>query len=254
MIRISTLLVFSFFFLLLGESTAQNFRVQIAAYLEPMPETYFREKGVNNCIASHDEMGMHRYFAGSCNTRDEAEKLQKEMVGKGFPFATVIDLEEQEALSDVNCPYDRPGLASKKNAKGGTIERNIYFDFGSQALLQESKSELDAVCQKMKENPSYKLNLFGHTDAVGNAQANIELATNRARVARDYLINKGIRADRMFIKVFGEAAPAAANAEEDNDGKKGEDLPENRKLNRRVELILTDDSEVVKTGNGMGGR
>jgi OOP family OmpA-OmpF porin len=106
----------------------------------------------------------------------------------------------------------------------------------------ESKEELQDVAQKMKENPALKLKLLGHTDAVGSAQANVQLATNRARSARNYLINKGIRADRMYIKVFGESEPAAPNALDD-----GEDIPENRKWNRRVVLTLIDEAGEVKT-------
>jgi outer membrane protein OmpA-like peptidoglycan-associated protein len=67
----------------------------------------------------------------------------------------------------------------------------------------------------------------------------LKLAGSRSRSARDYLIYKGIKADRMFMELYGEAEPAAPNAEDDGSDKgKGQDLPENRKWNRRVLLVI----------------
>lgn len=249
MIRTTTLLVTGFFFLSLAKSAAQDFRVQIAAYAEAMPDTFFREKGVSNVIASHDQMGLYRYFAGSYTTRDEAEKVQQEMIGKGFPFAAVIDLEEQRVLCGANCPYFRNGVIFMQDPKQDMTVRNIYFDFGRYSLSADSKTTLNEVCQQLKDNPSLKLKILGHTDGVGSAQANVQLAASRSRSARNYLINKGIRADRMFIKVFGEAAPVA-----DNSSDEGSDLPENRKWNRRVVLALIDDQGEVKTDDALSGK
>ncbi len=249
MIRITTLLVAGFCFLQLTESTAQDFRVQIAAYAEAMPDTFFHEKGVRNFITSHDQMGLYRYFAGSYTTRDEAEAVQKEMVEKGFPYAAVIDLEEQRVLCGANCPYFRNGVIFVQDPKQDMTVRNIYFDFGRYSLNAESKEVLNSVCQQLKDNTALKLKLLGHTDGVGSAQANIQLAASRARSARNYLINKGIRADRMFIKVFGEADPVAENKTDE-----GDDLPDNRKWNRRVVLAIIDDQGEVKNDDALSGK
>jgi len=248
----STLLFFSLFLLSIARSHAQDFRVQIAAYAEAMPDSFFTEKGIPNVIASSDQMGMHRYFAGSYNTREEAEKVQQEMIGKGFPYASVIDLEEQRVLCGANCPYFRNGMVYMQDPKREATLKNIYFDFGRYSLDAESKQVLDGVCEKLKQNPNLKLKVLGYTDGVGSAQANMQLAASRARAARNYLIGKGIRADRMFIKVFGEAEPIVANAEEVGEGKM-EDLPDNRKWNRRVVLAIIDDAGEVKTDEAVTG-
>ena len=247
----ATLLLSGLLLLSFDESAAQDFRVQIAAYAEAMPDTFFREKGIANVIKSSDQMGMYRYFAGSYNTREEAETVLQDMIAKGFPYATVIDLEEQRVLCGANCPYFRNGAVYVQDPKREATLQNIYFDFGRYSLNAESKEVLNGVFEKLKLNPNLKLKLLGYTDGVGSAQANMQLAASRARSARNYLINKGIRADRMFIKVFGEAEPLAPNAEEDVDGKNGEDLPENRKWNRRVVLALIDDAGEIKTDDSV---
>ena len=248
----STALVFGLFCIAHASLFAQDFRVQIAAYAEAMPDTFFSEKGVPNVIASTDQMGMHRYFAGSYATREEADKVQQEMIGKGFAFATVIDLEEQRVLCGAKCTYFRNGSVFLQDPRREATLQNIYFDFGRYSLTEESKTVLNSVYEKLRENPNLKLKILGYTDGVGSAQANMELAANRSRSARNYLINKGIRADRMFIKVFGEAEPAAPNAEEVGEGKM-EDLPENRKWNRRVVLAIIDEQGEVKTDDAVTG-
>jgi outer membrane protein OmpA-like peptidoglycan-associated protein len=237
-----TYLIAVLFFGLSGFAAGQDFRVQVAAYADSMPSSYFREKGLTSVIATYDQIGLYRYFAGSYKTREAARFAQEEVIGKGFPHAQIIDLEEQRILCGVDCPYFRNGVVFVKDTTQDQTVRNIYFDFGRYSLSAESKTELNVVVQWLKDDKNAKLGILGYTDGIGSAQANIELATNRARSARNYLINRGIRADRMFIKVFGEADPDAPNADDT-----GNDLPENRKWNRRVALAILDESGEVKS-------
>lgn len=216
-------------------SFAQDFRVQIAAFEQPMAMSYFTERGVNDYIETTDQVGLFRYFAGAYATRLDAEKVRQEMIAKGFPFASIIDVEEQRILCEVNCPYFRNGVFFIADPQANI--RNIYFDFGLNTLTAAARAELDRVAERLIKNKAFKLNVLGYTDGVGSPQANVELAAGRARAARNYLIAKGIRADRMFIKVFGEADPVAPNGEETSNGAII-DLPENRKWNRRVVLAL----------------
>lgn len=228
---------FALFLLVLTSAHAQDFRVQIAAFEAPVKASYFTEKGVEAYLETTDQMLVYRYFAGAYNTRQEAEKVKQELIAKGFPFATVIDLEEQRILCEINCPYFRNGVLFIPDPDANV--RNVYFDFGLSALTNATRSELDKVALRLIKNKAFKLNILGYTDGIGSPQANVELAAARARAARNYLINKGIRADRMFIKVFGEADPVAPNGEDQADGTVI-DLPENRKWNRRVVLVVIE--------------
>jgi len=228
---------------------AQDFRVQVAAYADSVSSSYFKSRGVEGVVSTVDQMGMHRYFYGSYQNREQAEQVQKQLVDKGFPFASIIDLEEQRILCGANCPYFRnDGAVFVQDKNRSSTLRNIYFDFGRSNLSAASKAELDVVAQSLREHPTMRLKLLGYTDAVGSAENNILLATTRARAARNYLINKGVRADRMYIKVFGEYDPEAPN--EDFDGK---DVAENRKRNRRVVLAIVDEAGEVKTNKDLGG-
>ena len=156
-------------------------------------------------------------------------------------------------LCGTNFPYFRNGgtLDVKDPNLEATLQK-IYFDFGRYRLKAESKDVLDAVYEKLKTDTNLRLKQLGYADGVGSAQANMQLAASRARSARNYLINKGIRADRMFIKVYGESDPEYDNAEEVGEGKM-EDLPENRKWNRRVVLAIIDDAGEIKTDEAVTG-
>jgi outer membrane protein OmpA-like peptidoglycan-associated protein len=223
---------------------AQDFRVQIAAYADSMRTSYFKEKGVSDFVVEHDQLGLYRYFAGTFKTRDEAEYVKKQMVAKGFPFAYVIDLEEQRVLCGAGCPYFRNGMIFVKDTAQKKTVRTIYFESGRFSLSRESKDALDEMAAMLKANPKFNLDVKGYTDAVGSAKSNVELASNRTRSARNYLISKGIRADRMFLKVFGEADPQVSNVDTE-----GIDAPEQRKVNRRVVLTVTDQNGEVQSSH-----
>ncbi len=226
---------------------AQDFCVQIAAYDVKQPDSYFKDRGVEYYTESADKSGIFWYSAGRYATREEAETIQQDMISKGFAHALIIDEAEQRLLSDIDCPHIRNGVVFINDPNYNPSEHTIYFDFGKSGLDAESKDILNEVYQEMSQKPGFALKIRGFTDGVGDGAANLKLAATRSRAARDYLIYKGIRADRMFLEVFGEATPAAPNAEDDgsNSGK-GLDLPQNRKWNRRVTLKLEEPVKASK--------
>jgi outer membrane protein OmpA-like peptidoglycan-associated protein/tetratricopeptide (TPR) repeat protein len=112
---------------------------------------------------------------------------------------------------------------------------NIYFDFDKSFLRDASIKELDKLIAIMKANPNSKVELSAHTDSKGTVEYNQELSKRRAFSARNYLVNKGIPASRTKLEMHGKLKPAVSNTNED-----GSDNPENRQLNRRVEIKLTN--------------
>lgn len=84
---------------------------------------------------------------------------------------------------------------------------NILYDFGKWDLREESKKELDKLVETLKSNPNIVIELGSHTDRVGDEKANIELSQKRAQSVVDYLISKGIAAERLTAKGYGESKP-----------------------------------------------
>lgn len=117
--------------------------------------------------------------------------------------------------------------AEKKELLDGEIVplKNLQFATGSAQILSPSYEELDKLYLLLAENPGLYLELFGHTDSVGGANANKSLSQQRAEAVANYLMKKGINKKRLFPVGHGEAYPIASN-----------NTAEGRRLNRRVEL------------------
>ena len=226
---------------------AQDFRVQIAAYNVSQPASFFKERGVEHYTERADKSGIFWYSAGNYPTREAADSIQQDMKAKGFANALIIDEAEQRLLADTDCPYIRDGVVFVHDPNYNPDEHTVYFDFGKSSLDAASKEVLNRVFEEMNKKPGATLKIRGFTDGVGDGAGNMALAATRSRATRDYLIYRGIRADRMFMEVFGEATPAAPNAEDDGSSAgKGRDLPENRKWNRRVTLKLEEPAKAPK--------
>lgn len=105
--------------------------------------------------------------------------------------------------------------------------RNIFFDTGKSTLRPESNSELDRLLKLMKDVPTLKIEISGHTDNTGSATLNETLSQSRAEAVVAYLTSKGIAANRMVAKGYGASKPIASNGSEDG-----------KQQNRRTEFEI----------------
>lgn len=81
---------------------------------------------------------------------------------------------------------------------------NIYYDYDKATLRPESKQVLDSITIFFKENPDLKIELGSHTDSRGSDAYNLKLSQARAQSAVDYLISKGVPAETLQAKGYGE--------------------------------------------------
>ncbi len=107
------------------------------------------------------------------------------------------------------------------------VLRNVHFDFDKYTLRPESEKELNELVQLLNDNPHVKIEILGHTDNRGSSSYNQKLSENRAMAVVSYLIDKGIKSERLRFQGFGFDQPIASN-----------ETDMGRQLNRRVEFRI----------------
>lgn len=147
---------------------------------------------------------------------------------KGAPSGT---WDGERISADVGgCPHWSGSvggeLKKQLSAEGRARLYGILFDFNSAVIRPESKPVIDEVQSLLRTEPSWKLTIEGHTDAVGPEARNLALSLERADSVRAYLVARGVDAIRIKTAGFGESKPVADN---------GTEL--GRAQNRRVELV-----------------
>lgn len=110
---------------------------------------------------------------------------------------------------------------------------NLLFDFDKYFLREKSKNILNRLSSFLDEHPEIEVTFSGHTDWIGTDAYNMTLSENRSKSAEKYTLDKGIDKSRITLEWHGESKPVVPNANPD-----GSDNPENRQLNRRVEIKL----------------
>ncbi len=115
--------------------------------------------------------------------------------------------------------------------------QGVSFKAGSAELVPSSLSSLDKTIAGLKKNAKAKVEIEGHTSSEGGEEYNQKLSEERANSVRDYMVRKGISADRITAVGYGYSRPKASN-----------DSEEGRKQNRRIEVRVTNPEEVEVSG------
>ncbi len=144
------------------------------------------------------------------------------------------EMEQEQKVAETGPEVEVPEPPEKY------LVKPVFFAFDRYDLSGTARSKLDDLATLMKNYPSLKLEIMGHTDAIGTFEYNQGLSVKRAKSVSEYLINNGISKDRLTIKGFSESEPVAKNRTDDN-----RDAPEGRKLNRRVQFRVSVTREVI---------
>lgn len=140
-----------------------------------------------------------------------------------YALSQNIDLKTLQDYKEIN-----KDLYLSPIEKGQSIRlNNLFFEFAKADLKAESYNELDRLYQILVANPEMKIEIGGHTDDVGDNEYNDNLSKSRANAVMNYLLKKGIQADRLTAKGYGETKPEVPNTTE-----------ENKRTNRRVEFKI----------------
>jgi outer membrane protein OmpA-like peptidoglycan-associated protein len=100
-------------------------------------------------------------------------------------------------------------------------------------IRPDAAVELDKLIAVLKDNPSIRIELSSHTDARSGDAYNLDLSQRRAQSAVDYMVSKGIAADRLVAKGYGESQLIIPNAQTE----------EEHQVNRRTQFKVIEIKE-----------
>ncbi|MGZ3943081.1 MAG: OmpA family protein, partial [Bacteroidia bacterium] len=115
------------------------------------------------------------------------------------------------------------------------VLNNLFFDFDKAELRRSSSTELSRLYDFLVKHPELTIEISGYTDSKGTDNYNANLSVERALAVINYLVDKGIKKERLVAVGHGKENPIAPNRNAD-----GTDNPEGRQMNRRVELKIID--------------
>ncbi len=190
-----------------------------------------------------EEILMERFLTdgdGLFKVDFEPEKQYKVVLSKEGFFSNNIDVDTRgKTKSEVISQNIGLSEISGKSI----IMGNINYEFDSADLTAESQREIDkGILNTLRENPGIVIEISSHTDNRGEVSYNEDLSQRRAEGVVKYLTNRGIAADRLKAKGYGESKPIASNSKED-----GSDNPEGRAENRRTEFKILETRTIIST-------
>ncbi|MBB6498648.1 OmpA family protein [Pedobacter cryoconitis] len=222
-----------------GDMDIYSFKMPESA--RPLPITYVkgivRDKETRNFLEARVQVVNLKTKETKFNDYTSAstgEFLAVMPMGSTYAFNAVADgylfYSDNFVLNQTKAgqPYTLEIYLEKLKPGANMILRNIFFDTNKYELLPPSITELTNLLQLLQASKTVSIEIQGHTDNEGNAEANQTLSLQRAKAVYDYLIANQINPDRLTFKGFGATKPIASN-----------DTTDGRQQNRRTSFIIT---------------
>lgn len=205
---------------------------QRAAIAQETARQKAAELAVTNADAQRDKMrlaartseaDMAQRSAQDAQRQSEASKAQANAAQQQAAEAQARSGQLEAQMKDMN---------AKKTDRGMVVTvGDVLFDTNQSQLKPGGLRNMDKVVGFLKQFPTRKVLIEGFTDSSGSDSANQQLSDRRADVVRNALVDSGVSGERIRTQGLGEAYPVASN-----------DSAGGRQMNRRVEIVLSDDS------------
>jgi len=161
-----------------------------------------------------------------------AEGFFKVLLPKGDTYAIkLMSFENDVKFSDLEVP-NQAGLMEFEytitySLPTTYVLENVFFDSGKSTLKSSSFKSLNSLAELLKTKKTLIIEIGGHTDNVGKPEANLTLSKRRADAVKNYLVRKGVNAQQIKTKGYGDTVPVA-----DNSSSQG------RQQNRRTQITI----------------
>lgn len=199
-----------------------------------IPIDLMRRKGYDNYV----EIRHHNYYVNKTDWIEVsgsyiADGTENQMtIGNFKSNVSTSTLKTGNNLKKASYYYvDMVSL--KQETQSFTLDEiyvleNLMFDTDGYSIKKEGRKQLEYLVVYLKNNPSFNISIYGHTDNVGSNAHNLFLSKKRAKAVSLFLVDNGLSARRIAWKGYGDSNPMSKNMTE-----KG------RELNRRVEFVVS---------------
>ncbi|HUX35158.1 MAG TPA: OmpA family protein, partial [Gemmatimonadaceae bacterium] len=208
-----------------------------------------RIDGVWDWLANEDWKSYRSVRVGLSLYRSPAREIRTVTVTTPGPTVTEVQHDDSVSAAEIRRLRERdaalralrdslgnaPAAAVTSAATLATMEARIHFAFDKSELTDSAKAILDEKVEVFRANPSMTIVIGGYTDVIGTDAYNMALGERRAQAAKDYIVSKGIAANRIIVETKGERQQIPNSA-----GEAGE-AP-----NRRAVFHLLIAPDVVK--------
>jgi len=189
------------------------------------------ELAVTNAGAKRDKIRLEARTAEADAAKQQAAMVQQTVDQQ----AAALDVANAQADRDQALIEQQQAqlkeLNAEKTARGMVITMgDVLFSTNQAQLASGGMHNVQKLADFLKQYPQQKVMIEGFTDNVGGDSFNQALSERRANAVRVALLDMGISSDRITTRGYGEAFPVASN-----------DTAASRQLNRRVEIILSDE-------------
>ena len=194
---------------------------------------------------AHEEVAVARIKAGETERQQILLSARENEASQAQADARAARGEAQNAQAQAaQAQAEAQRLATQlQNVKTSETARGIVltlddvlFDTGRAQLKPGAQRSLDQIAQFLIEHPERRVQIEGFTDSQGTNDYNLELSQSRAEAVAMAIMQRGIQAERVRAMGYGEEFPVAGN---DNAG--------SRQLNRRVEIIVSNNDQAIPT-------
>lgn len=172
-------------------------------------------------------------------TKDSVNDLRFETLSL-MSGSTALTASNKSLVSNVKSVAGATSIVGDEDGFGFTIDLSgdYLFEFDKDTLTPEAKVALESVFALYKEYQGTTIKISGHTDSKGSNEYNLDLSKRRAKSVKKWFEAVGIASTLMTTTGYGELQPVADNE------KDGQDYPEGRALNRRVEISAKTKKKV----------
>ncbi|MFA7415714.1 MAG: OmpA family protein [Rhizobium sp.] len=190
------------------------------------------EKTVANASKERDRMRLESRTAEANRARVDANVAQNQAANAQAQTADAERMTAEAEARTRQLAAMLSDMAATKSERGMVITlSDVLFSVDQAQLKPAGMRTVEKLAAVMKQFPQRTVLIEGYTDSTGSSAHNIDLSNRRADAVRSAFDSMNVSRDRIAVHGYGEAYPVAEN-----------NTAENRQMNRRVEIILSEDN------------